>query len=394
MRVYINNLKNWEFDKKGPVNLRSQRVTIAKGQGTSGNENSQANPTRSKTHSSSCLCILGIETTCDETAASVVVDGVQILSNVIASQAAIHRPYGGVYPEIAAREHVEAIIPTIDCALKEASVSFKEIDLIAVAKGPGLIGPLLVGINAAKTLSMAWEIPFVGVNHVEAHLYAAMMSHQIFQFPSLGLVISGGHTFLVEIFDVGHYALIGTTVDDAVGEAFDKVAALLGLSYPGGPQVEELAKKGDPTKYPFKAGVVKKHPWDFSFSGLKTSVLYAIKGQNGDKNAPSLLSEQEKKDVAASFQEAALNDIVTKTLNAAKANNSKAIYVGGGVSNNLKLREKLQADIPIYWPNKGLSLDNAAMIAGLGFHTFKGKGDPYTLEPETRSQLFSPALTS
>lgn len=335
--------------------------------------------------------VLGIETTCDETAASVVVDGIDIRSNVIASQVEIHQQYGGVYPEIAAREHVEAIIPVIDRALKEASTSFEAIDLIAVAKGPGLIGPLLVGFNAAKTLSLAWNIPFIGINHVEAHLYAAMMSHQAFVFPALGLVISGGHTFLVEIFDVGSYSLIGTTVDDAIGEAFDKVAALLGLPYPGGPQIELLAQEGDPRKYPFKAGVVKSHPWDFSFSGLKTSVLYAVKGQNGNKKDPLLLSDQEKKDVAASFQEAALSAIVNKTLKAANTYHSQAIYVGGGVSNNLKLQEKLQADIPIYWPTKGLSLDNAAMIAGLGYHAFQGKSDPYTLEPETRCQLFSPA---
>ena len=333
--------------------------------------------------------VLGIETTCDETAASVVTNGIKILSNVIATQVEMHQQFGGVYPEMAAREHVQAIIPTIHTALNEAAISPGEIDLIAVAKGPGLIGPLLIGMNAAKTLSMAWNKPFIGINHVEAHLYAAMMSHEAFIFPALGLVVSGGHTFLVEIFDVGKYSMIGTTVDDAIGEAFDKVAALLGLPYPGGPQIEALAREGDPKRYPFKAGVVKGHPWDFSFSGLKTSVLYAIKGQNGNKNEKTVLSEQEKKDVAASFQKAALEDVVKKTLRAAKIYGSRAIYAGGGVSNNQILREKLQAEVPVFWPEKGLALDNAAMIAGLGYHSFQGKCDPYTLEPQTRIHFCS-----
>ncbi|NGX47567.1 MAG: tRNA N6-adenosine threonylcarbamoyltransferase [Chlamydiae bacterium] len=333
------------------------------------------------------MIVLGIETTCDEMAAAVVEDGIQIRSNVIASQSDFHKKFGGVYPEMAARQHVDLLIPTIQEALEQAEVTAEEIDLIAVAKGPGLIGPLMIGLNAAKTLALAWGKPFLGVNHVEAHLYAAMMSNEKFVFPGLGVVVSGGHTFLVRILDVGQYEMIGTTVDDAIGEAFDKVATLLDLPYPGGPEVEALAKQGDPMKYPFKAGRVKGRPWDFSFSGLKTNVLYTVKGQNGDKRGKTAIVDEEKPHVAASFQEAALGDVVNKALAAAKEFDCKAIYVGGGVSNNRRLREMLICDFPVYFPGKGLSLDNAAMIAGLGTRLYKGKSDPFDLEPKTRIHL-------
>jgi len=334
--------------------------------------------------------VLGIETTCDETAVSVVRDGQEILSNVISSQAEVHQQFGGVYPEMASRQHVDLLIPTVDEALRVAGLKREEIDLIAVAKGPGLIGPLLIGLNGAKALSLAWEIPFIGVNHVEAHLYAAMMSNQNYLFSSLGVVISGGHTFLTRILDVGSYEQIGTTVDDAIGEAFDKVASLLDLPYPGGPEVEKLAKGGDPSRFPFKAGRVKGQPWDFSFSGLKTNVLYAIKGQNGDKKGITKISEEEKRDVAASFQEVALGDVCNKAMRAAKEFDCGAIYVGGGVSQNRRLREMFdesEAPCPIYWPSRDLCLDNGAMIAGLGFHKFKSQGDPLDLEPLTRIPL-------
>jgi len=333
------------------------------------------------------MLVLGIETTCDETAVSIVEDGVKIFSNIIASQAELHRPFGGVFPEIAARAHVDFIIPTIREALEKANVSAEEIDLIAVAKGPGLIGPLLIGLNAAKALSISWEIPFIGVNHVEAHLYGAMMSHQSFDFPALGVVISGGHTFINRILDVGNYEMIGTTVDDAIGEAFDKVASLLDLPYPGGPEVEALAKLGDPLRFPFKAGKVKGQPWNFSFSGLKTNVLYAVKGQNAHKRDEAKISAEEKCHVAASFQEAALQDIVSKTFVAKEHFGGKAIYIGGGVSQNRRLRELFSekfASFPVYWPDRDLCLDNAAMIAGLGFHCYKGISDPLDLEPQTR----------
>lgn len=333
------------------------------------------------------MLVLGIESTCDEMAVAVVEDGLHIRSNVIASQSEFHKKFGGVYPEMAARQHVDLLIPTIQEALEEADVGPEEIDLIAVARGPGLIGPLMIGLNAAKTLSLAWEIPFLGVNHVEAHLYAAMMSNQKFTFPALGVVVSGGHTFLVRILDVGQYEMIGTTVDDAVGEAFDKVAALLDLPYPGGPEIEALAKQGDSTRYPYKAGRVKEHPFDFSFSGLKTNVLYTVKGQNGDKRGKTAIANEEKPHVAASFQEVALRDVATKALAAARSFDCKAIYVGGGVSHNQRLREMLLSDLPVFFPGKGLSMDNAAMIAGLGAKLYQGKGDPLDLEAKTRPQF-------
>lgn len=324
--------------------------------------------------------VLGIETTCDETACSVVRDGEEILSNVVASQS--HAAYGGVYPEMAARQHVDLIVPVV----REAMEGISNIDLIAVAKGPGLIGPLLIGLNAAKALSLGWGIPYVGVNHVEAHLYAAMMGAERL-FPALGVVVSGGHTFLVKIEGMGAYSMIGATVDDAVGEAFDKVATLLGLPYPGGPHIERLAMKGDREKFPFKAGRVKGRPYDFSFSGLKTNVLYRVKGQNGKRHSQVLISDGEKADVAASFQEAALGDVAKKAKAAAKEFGCKAIYIGGGVSQNQRLRELLEGDLPVFFPQNGLCLDNAAMIAGLGYHVYDGSGDPLILEPQTRIPL-------
>lgn len=338
------------------------------------------------------MIVLGIESTCDETACAIVKDGREILSHVISSQIDLHEQYGGVFPELACRRHIDMIIPVIETAFKEAGITPEKLDLISVAKGPGLIGALLIGLNVAKALSLAWEIPFVGVNHVEAHIYAAMMHLETPPLPGLGVVISGGHTMLVLVRELGNYTLIGTTLDDAIGEAFDKVAAMLGLPYPGGPAIEALAKKGNPSAFPFKAGRVKGKQWDFSFSGLKTNVLYTVKGPNSDKHSPLVIPDEAKKDVAASFQETALEDIVTKSLSAAKAHGCQAIYIGGGVSNNRRLRalfDEKGAGLPVHFPQSLLSLDNAAMIAGLGYHTYKRKrhGDPMDLEPMTRIPL-------
>lgn len=326
--------------------------------------------------------VLGIESTCDETACAVVRDGQEILSHLIASQTEIHAPYGGVFPELACRRHFECLIPLIDQA-----VQGYEIDLIAVADRPGLIGALLLGVHAAKALSLAWNIPFVGVSHVEAHLYAAIMGCEHPVFPALGVVVSGGHTFLAEMAGIGEYKMIGQTVDDAMGEAFDKVATLLGLPYPGGPEIEKLAKTGDPKRFSLKAGTVKGRPLDFSFSGLKTNVLYTLKGQNCDRKAPCQIALEEKPHLAAAFQEAALQDLVKKSLLAAKQIGAKAIYLGGGVTQNRRLRELFQTSpVPLYFPPPGLSLDNAAMIAGLGYHVFlkRGHGDGLDLEPRPR----------
>lgn len=321
------------------------------------------------------MLVLGIETSCDETSAAIVKNGHEVLSNEIASQASIHKKYGGVFPEIACRSHVDMIIPVVDLAIKNANIKKEDIELIAATKGPGLIGALLIGLNTAKALSFALNIPFIGINHLEAHIYASMMDHlDNLKFPSLGIVISGGHTVFVKILNVGSYQLIGKTVDDSIGEAFDKVAKILGLPYPGGEEIEKLAKLADPNKFDFKPSVVKKRPFDFSFSGLKTKVLYTVKGQNSNKTFSNIINEEDKKDIAASFQRAALQDIVEKAFLAIETFKLQAIYIGGGVSKNKKLKEMFQnknMQIPIYWPKEDLFLDNGAMIAGLGFQKFK-----------------------
>lgn len=335
------------------------------------------------------MLVLGIESTCDETGCSVVKDGKDILSNVISSQIDLHREYGGVVPELACRRHIDLMVPILDKALQEANCTMDDIDLIAVAHGPGLIGTLLIGLTTAKSLALASGKPFIGVNHIEAHLYAAMMETPNIAFPALGVVISGGHTSLVLMKSIGHYVSIGHTVDDAIGEAFDKVAKMLHLPYPGGPEIEKLAVKGNPRAYPFKGGVVKGKPFDFSFSGLKTAVLYALRGQNATNMTPEALPLEIKQDIAASFQQAALFDIINKTVAAAESFGCSDVLFGGGVSNNQQLRRLFAEKAPhlsCHWPPAGLSLDNAAMIAGLGYHQFNESphGAPLTLEAVTR----------
>ena len=339
------------------------------------------------------MIVLGIESTCDETAAAIVKDGHEILSNIISSQIDLHREFGGVFPELACRTHIDMIIPIIDEAIKKANITKDEIDLIAVAHGPGLIGAVLIGLNVAKALSLAWQKPFIGVNHIEAHLYSAMMDNiDNLIFPSLGIIISGGHTMLVKIQDVGKYELIGNTIDDAIGEAFDKVASILDLPYPGGPEVEKLSRKGDSSKYFFKAAKLKDAPYNFSFSGLKTKVLYTVKGQSSKKDSPTSIASEEKKHIAASFQKTAFSDLIEKAKKASNDFNLKALYIGGGVSNNQTLREmfdKNNLNIPIFWPKKALSIDNAAMIAGLGYQKFinQKKSDNFSLEAFARAPL-------
>ncbi len=319
------------------------------------------------------MLVLGIESTCDETAAAIVEDGSKVLSNVIFSQAELHNQFKGVIPELACRKHLDVIIPVIDQALKEAGCTLDDIDVIAAARGPGLIGALLIGLNTAKALALALQKPFVGVNHLEGHLYASMMPKMPQNFPCLGVILSGGHTALVHVEAIRKYRILATTVDDAIGEAFDKVASLLDLPYPGGPFIENLAKDGNPYKYSFKAGQVKKNPLDFSFSGLKTSVMYAIKGQNALKDAPSNLSEIEKKDIAASFQRTAFSDIVNKTLLATDHHSYHGLIFGGGVCGNQALKKMFEEafpNTPQFWPALGMASDNAAMIAGLAYHQF------------------------
>lgn len=339
------------------------------------------------------MLVLGLESTCDETACAIVKDGQEILSSIISSQIDLHQAYGGVVPELACRRHIDLIIPVIDQALSAAQVSLKDIDLIAVARGPGLVGALLIGLNTAKAVALALNKPVIGVNHIEAHLYASLMANPVkVEYPCLGVVLSGGHTAICLMRSIGNYEMIGQTVDDAIGEAFDKVAKLMGLPYPGGPEIERLAKEGDSSRYPFKPCKVKGQSFAFSFSGLKTAVLYTLKGQDHNLHEALELTPMVKADIAASFQRAALEDVVNKVQLAAKEYGCTHLVLGGGVTNNRALRLMLAEEAPhliCHWPGPGLSLDNAAMIAGLGYHRYlhQGKGDALDLEVMTQMAL-------
>lgn len=332
--------------------------------------------------------VLGIESTCDETACAIVQDGKEILANVVSSQVNLHEQFGGVVPELACRRHIDVILPVLKECLEQAELKKEEIDLIAVANGPGLIGALLIGLNTAKALALGLGKPLVGVNHVEAHLYAALMSQkESISFPCLGVVLSGGHTTLLKIENLGQYRLISETVDDAIGEAFDKAAKILELPYPGGPYIEKLALQGNPLRFPLKPGKVKGSPLHFSFSGLKTGVLYAARGQNAQ--IPKNFSTQDKADLAASFQHTALNDILVKAVLAAAQENCHTLVFGGGVTHNRALRELFAIKAPhltCLWPGPGLSLDNGAMIAGLGYHQYLQEGSA-SLDLDARTRI-------
>lgn len=333
--------------------------------------------------------ILGIESSCDETAAAIVEDGKKLLSNVVVSQIDIHKEYGGVIPEIAARSHIEAINPVINKALAEANLTIDDIDAIAVTYAPGLIGSLLIGTLAARTLAILHHKPLVKVQHVEGHVYANFLNEKQPEFSLLALIVSGGHSQLVLFKDHGNYELLGQTNDDAIGEAFDKVAKILGLPYPGGPAIARAAKDGDKFKYHLPDAKLK-HPYDFSFSGLKTAVLRAVQKEVGvSYDFPSFklkdkLKTSEINDFAASFQYTAIKTLVTKTVKAYNEFQPKSVVIAGGVAANQELREQLKAALPIdidYAPIN-LCTDNAAMIATLGYYKFiNGKvTDPYELE--------------
>src|SRR5438093_1077301 len=285
------------------------------------------------------MLVLGIETSCDETAAAVVRDGTEILSNVIYSQVKTHTPYGGVVPELASREHLEKIRPIVDQALSDANVTLDEIDGIAATSGPGLIGSLLVGLTYAKGLSFSTHKPLAAVNHIEGHIYSVSFDHPNVEFPALALVVSGGHTNLFwvesESGDFRHlkYKLVGKTRDDAAGEAYDKVAKLLGLPYPGGPVIDRLAKTGNPDAFPFSIAKISDRSLDFSFSGIKTAVLRLVKENDKLKEDPLRL------DLCASFQEAIVNMLWSTTLKAAELLRPRSIMLSGGVAANSRLRE-------------------------------------------------------
>ena len=321
--------------------------------------------------------ILGIESSCDETAAAIVEDGKKLLSNVVVSQIDIHKEYGGVIPEIAARSHIEAINPVINKALAEANLTIDDIDAIAVTYAPGLIGSLLIGTLAARTLAILHHKPLVKVQHVEGHVYANFLNEKQPEFPLLALIVSGGHSQLVLFKNHGDYELLGQTNDDAIGEAFDKVAKILGLPYPGGPAIARAAKDGDKFKYHLPDARLK-HPYDFSFSGLKTAVLRAVQKEVGvSYDFPSFklkdkLKTSEINDFAASFQYTAIKTLVTKTVKAYNEFQPKSVVIAGGVAANQELREQLKAALPIDIDYAPISLctDNAAMIATLGYYKF------------------------
>jgi len=323
--------------------------------------------------------VLGIETSCDETAAAVVADGSRVLSNVVTSSIDRHAPYGGVVPEIACRAHVEAILPAVDQALREAGIGREALGGIAVTYGPGLVGSLLVGLAAAKSLAFAWDLPLVGVHHIEAHIHAASMGDEPLAFPYLSLVVSGGHTAVYRTGGEGRHELLGSTTDDAAGEAFDKVASILGLPYPGGPSIQRVSAEGDPTAFAFPRATLDPEGLDFSFSGMKTAALYAAKGQNARRDDP-LLEGVRVADVAASFQEAVVDVLLEKAKLAVEKTGVPRFAVVGGVAANRRLRERFASwaeaeGARVVFPEMALCTDNAAMIAGLGHHRLAGGED-------------------
>jgi N6-L-threonylcarbamoyladenine synthase len=310
------------------------------------------------------MIVLGIESSCDETAAAVVADGRRILSNVVASQDDVHAPYGGVVPELASRRHIEVIVPVVERALGEARLALPDVDGIAVTQGPGLVGSLLVGTSLAKSLAWVHRKPLVGVNHLEGHIFAAFLTDDPPEYPFLALVVSGGHTALYHAPAARHYELVGQTRDDAAGEAFDKVAKLLGLGFPGGPLIQRAAENGNPMAVAFAPARMTDGARDFSFSGLKTSVSLYVK-----RHAP--LSAAQVADVAASFQATVVRTLVGRTLGAATTLGVHRVVLTGGVAANGPLREALTAEgaaqgVRVHVPPRQLCTDNAAMIAAAG----------------------------
>ncbi len=315
--------------------------------------------------------MLGIETSCDETAAAVVEDGIEMLSNVVASQAKIHEQFGGVFPEIASRQHTIHIIPVLEQSLTQAGRTLDEMDAVAVTHGPGLAGSLLVGVNVAKGLALARGLPLIGINHLEAHIYANWLQTEVdIVFPLLCLIASGGHTNLVLMKDHGEYAPLGQTLDDAAGEAFDKVARLLGLGYPGGPEIQSAAEKGDPAAFDLPRAWLKG-TYDFSFSGLKTAVLYLVRDYEA-AGEPQPPNEKHNglpvADLAASFQAAVVDVLVEKTRLATKDSGAGQVLLAGGVASNALLRRQMrkQIDVPVLCPSLDLCTDNAACVAAAG----------------------------
>lgn len=324
--------------------------------------------------------ILAIESSCDETAAAVVLDGREAASNVISSQIEIHKAYGGVVPEIASRHHLDNINPVVERALEDADTSLEEIDAIGVTAGPGLIGALLIGLATAKAYALATDKPLIGVHHIHGHICANFIAHPDLEPPFMALVISGGHTNIVEVTDYNSCKILGSTRDDAAGEAYDKVARVLGLGYPGGPLIDEIAKKGDPEAVHFKRVYLEKGSLDFSFSGIKTGVLNYINQEKQQGREVNIA------DVAAGFQDAVLEVVVDKTMDAAITRGEKRIVLAGGVAANSRLRQMLEnrcdeAGIRLYSPPPILCTDNAAMIGSAAYYRYKaGQTDGLDLD--------------
>ncbi len=324
------------------------------------------------------MLLLTLESSCDETAAAVVRDGRQVLSSVVASQVDVHARYGGVVPELASRKHLEAISVVVDQALEDAGVSFEQIEGIAVTRGPGLVGALLVGLSVAKAMAFARNIPLVGVHHIEGHILAPLLEQEV-AFPYLALAVSGGHTHLYRVDGIGRYAILGRTVDDAAGEAFDKVAKLLGLGYPGGILIDRLAAEGNPEAIAFPRPMLHKKNLNFSFSGIKTAVLNYVNSQDGPVEGEHLM------DLAASFQAAVVEVLVRKSLRAAEEHGLQRLVVAGGVACNSGLRREMTAEcgkrgVQVFFPSPALCGDNAAMLGVAGNSYLEaGRRDPLDL---------------
>lgn len=329
--------------------------------------------------------LLAIESSCDETAAAVIDRDLNVLSNVVSSQSQLHLRFGGVVPEIASRAHVSRILPVIDEAISGAGVALADISAIAVTTHPGLVGSLLVGLTAAKTLSAVLDVPLIAVNHVEGHLYACRMAAGAGVFPAIGLVVSGGHSNLYDCRGDGSFELLGSTIDDAAGEAFDKVAKILGLPYPGGPSIAKAALDGNPRAFDFPRPMMAENTLDFSFSGLKTAVLYAAQGQPGSRTQPPEFTPSRLADISASFQEAVVDVLVAKCGKALKQTGYKSLCVGGGVAANTRLRERLEqmsakTRIRVVLAPLEYCTDNAAMAAIAWEHLNRGEIAPLDVD--------------